>query len=94
MPINACGVGGDGRSVAPVAPDGATNWGCLADFDSPTIFCRLLDMRQAEERTKGSTILAVKLDSVCIFCCSGQAVKQDGGDAKGYGDRAGLAGVW
>lgn len=43
QPINAYGVIGDCRSVSLVAPDGAVDWGCLPDFDSPAIFCRLLD---------------------------------------------------
>src|SRR5579885_1367057 len=42
-PINAYGVIGDCHSVVLVAPDGAVDWGCLPDFDSPAIFCRLLD---------------------------------------------------
>src|SRR5579885_3216881 len=41
--INAYGVIGDCHSVVLVAPDGAVDWGCLPDFDSPAIFCRLLD---------------------------------------------------
>jgi alpha,alpha-trehalase len=43
QPINAYGVIGDCRSVSLVAPDGAVDWSCLPDFDSPAIFCRLLD---------------------------------------------------
>ncbi|MDQ6661412.1 MAG: glycoside hydrolase family 15 protein, partial [Chloroflexota bacterium] len=42
-PINSYGVIGDCHSVVLVAPDGAVDWGCLPDFDSPAIFCRLLD---------------------------------------------------
>lgn len=43
QPINAYGVLGDCHSVVFVAPDGSIDWGCLPDFDSPAIFCRLLD---------------------------------------------------
>src|SRR5437763_16595777 len=43
QPISAYGVIGDCRSVMLVAPDGTVDWGCLPDFDSPAIFCRLLD---------------------------------------------------
>src|SRR5205823_8404857 len=41
--INSYGVIGDCHSVVLVAPDGSMDWGCLPDFDSPAIFCRLLD---------------------------------------------------
>jgi GH15 family glucan-1,4-alpha-glucosidase len=43
QPINAYGVIGDCHSVVLIAPDGSVDWGCLPDFDSPAIFCRLLD---------------------------------------------------
>src|SRR5437899_7976402 len=43
QPINSYGVIGDCHSVVLVAPDGSVAWGCLPDFDSPAIFCRLLD---------------------------------------------------
>jgi GH15 family glucan-1,4-alpha-glucosidase len=43
QPIDSYGVIGDCHSVALVSPDGSVDWGCLPDFDSPAIFCRLLD---------------------------------------------------
>ncbi len=43
QPIDTYGVIGDCHSVVLVAPDGSVDWGCLPDFDSPAIFCRLLD---------------------------------------------------
>src|SRR5690242_16622740 len=42
--INSYGVVGDCHSVVLVSPDGSVDWGCLPDFDSPAIFCRLLDI--------------------------------------------------
>src|SRR5438105_8647981 len=43
QPIDSYGVIGDCHSVVLIAPDGSVDWGCLPDFDSPAIFCRLLD---------------------------------------------------
>ena len=43
QPINSYGVIGDCHSAVLIAPDGSVDWGCLPDFDSPAIFCRLLD---------------------------------------------------
>lgn len=43
QPINSYGVIGDCHSVVLISPDGSIDWGCLPDFDSPAIFCRLLD---------------------------------------------------
>jgi len=40
------GVIGDCRSAAIISSNGALDWGSLPDFDSPAIFCRLLDARR------------------------------------------------
>jgi alpha,alpha-trehalase len=59
QPINSYGVIGDCSSVVLVAPDGSVDWGCLPDFDSPAIFCRLLDTERGgyfQIAPTGSTI--------------------------------------
>ncbi|HEY1348788.1 MAG TPA: glycoside hydrolase family 15 protein [Ktedonobacteraceae bacterium] len=43
QPINAYGMLGNCYSAMLVGLDGSVDWGCLPDFDSPAIFCRLLD---------------------------------------------------
>ncbi|GER82923.1 glucoamylase [Thermogemmatispora aurantia] len=46
QPIGSYGVIGDCHSAVLIAPDGSVDWACLPDFDSPAIFCRLLDARR------------------------------------------------
>jgi GH15 family glucan-1,4-alpha-glucosidase len=45
-PINGYGVIGDCHSAVLVSPEGSVDWACLPDFDSPAIFCRLLDAQR------------------------------------------------
>src|ERR1700694_3196300 len=76
--INSYGVIGDCHSVVLVSPEGSVDWGCLPDFDSPALFCRLLDAEnggyfqiaptdmdipESQRYLRGSNVLQTKFSS-------------------------------
>src|SRR5215470_13593176 len=46
LPIEDHGLIGDGSTAALVGRDSAISWMCAPRFDSPPIFCRILDARR------------------------------------------------
>jgi GH15 family glucan-1,4-alpha-glucosidase len=46
LPLEDHGLIGDGTTAALVGRDGAVSWMCVPRFDSPPLFCRILDSRK------------------------------------------------
>lgn len=46
LPIEDHGLIGDGTAAALVGRDGAISWMCVPRFDSPPLFCRILDAKR------------------------------------------------
>ncbi len=47
LPLEDHGLIGDGATAALVGLDGAIWWMCLPRFDSPPVFCSILDRKRA-----------------------------------------------
>lgn len=46
LPIEDHGLIGDGTTAALVGRDGAISWMCVPRFDSPPLFCSILDSKR------------------------------------------------
>src|SRR3970040_2539965 len=46
LPIENHGLIGDGTTAALVGRDGAISWMCVPRFDSPPLFCGILDVKR------------------------------------------------
>jgi alpha,alpha-trehalase len=57
LPIEDHGLIGDGTTAALVGRDGAISWLCVPRFDSPPLFCRILDLERGGAVTIAPTQL-------------------------------------
>jgi GH15 family glucan-1,4-alpha-glucosidase len=87
QPITSYGIVGDCHSAVLISPDGSVDWGCLPDFDSPAIFCRLLDAQRGgyfqiaptEDTIPGSQhyLYGSNVLQTCFASISGEVVLTD-----------------
>jgi alpha,alpha-trehalase len=57
LPLEDHGLIGDGTTAALVARDGAVVWMCAPRFDSPPVFCRILDARRGGAFTVAPSVV-------------------------------------
>ncbi len=61
LPIEEYGMIGDMHTVALVGTNGSIDWFCMPNFDSPSVFCKILD----DEKGGSFRVAPVKQDVAC-----------------------------
>ena len=61
LPIEEYGMIGDMHTVALVGTNGSIDWFCVPNFDSPSVFCKILD----DEKGGSFRVAPIKQDVAC-----------------------------
>jgi hypothetical protein len=77
LPLEDYGLIGDGITAALVGRDGAVSWLCVPRFDSPPLFCRILDTTRGWRSRLGSSrshafslpVAWIRIGRLCARCC-------------------------